>query len=211
MSSKFAKLFENSRSRAGRMKQRVVARSRWKRLQQEDEILLEFGSGSKRGSNGWTTVDLTGADISWDLRSGIPLNSNSVDRIYSSHLLEHIPYPELIKFLGECLRVLKSDGNFSVCVPNFRHYIEAYIKKTEFIEKSQCWKPGVVDTGSSLDQVNYMAYMKDEHKYMFDEENLINTLRKAGFAHAELRTFDAGIDLKKRDFESIYATAYKKA
>ena len=54
-----------------------------------------------------------------------------------------------------------------------------------------------------------MAYMAGEHCYMFDEENLVNTLRKVGFTSVELRAFDESIDLKERDFESIYATAIK--
>jgi hypothetical protein len=51
--------------------------------------------------------------------------------------------------------------------------------------------------------------MKDEHKYMFDEENLINTLTKCGFSNVKLREFDEELDILKRDKESIYAKASK--
>ena len=44
---------------------------------------------------------------------------------------------------------------------------------------------------------------------MFDEENLINTLRQAGFSDVKLREFDHQLDLKERDSESIYALAIK--
>ena len=40
----------------------------WHRLKRSKAIKLDLGSGAKRGSNGWTTVDITGADISHDLR-----------------------------------------------------------------------------------------------------------------------------------------------
>ena len=66
-----------------------------------------------------------------------------------------------------------------------------------------------INTGSKLDQVNYMAYMDGHHKYLFDEENLIKTLLTAGFRSAELRNFDSNLDIKERDFESIYALARK--
>lgn len=62
--------------------------------------------------NGFTTVDINGANISWDLKNGIPLKDNSVDLIYSSHLLEHIPFKELILFLKDCKRVLKKMESF---------------------------------------------------------------------------------------------------
>ena len=44
---------------------------------------------------------------------------------------------------------------------------------------------------------------------MFDEENLVNTLKKAGFSDVKLRVFDESIDLLERDNESIYALAIK--
>ena len=51
--------------------------------------------------------------------------------------------------------------------------------------------------------------MKDQHKYMFDEVSLINTLKKSGFAKARLREFDKDLDLLVRDIGSIYAIAIK--
>jgi len=187
----------------------VAAKKSWKKLEKSSLVKIELGSGSKKGKDGWTTVDQYGADINWDLRRGIPLPNGSVDKIYSSHLLEHIPYQELIPFLRECRRVMKLDAEFSVCVPNFRLYVDAYKNKKLFRSRDTWWQPGKVDTGSSIDQLNYLAYMLDEHKYMFDEENLINTLTQAGFSNVQLRDFDAELDILERDFESIYAIAVK--
>ncbi len=51
--------------------------------------------------------------------------------------------------------------------------------------------------------------MGNEHKYMFDEENLVNLLKKCGFSKVKLRDFNPDLDLKSRDFESIYAIGYK--
>ena len=105
--------------------------------------------------------------------------------------------------------LLKKEGSFSVCVPCAGKYIKAYQNGEVFIEKEKCWPNGFVDTGSKLDQVNYIAYMDGEHNYMFDEENLVNTLKKAGFKKVKIREFDSKIDLHGRDFESIYAIGYK--
>ncbi len=183
---------------------------KWKNLKKSSEIKLELGSGERKGTNGWTTIDNKSSDINWDLRRGIPLPDNCVDKIYSSHLLEHIPYNELIAFLSECHRVMKVNGEFSVCVPNFRLYINSYIEGENFKDKSLWHQPGLINTGSAIDQLNYMMYMDGQHKYMFDEENLINTLYLSGFKDVSLRDFDHTLDLKERDFESIYAVAFKK-
>jgi predicted SAM-dependent methyltransferase len=151
-----------------------------------------------------------GADIYRDLRNGIPLKKNTVSTIYTSHLLEHIPFKQLIPFLEECKRVLKPGGGvLSVCVPNAGNYIEAYIEKRQFRSIESFYELAKVETGSFIDQLNYIAYMDGQHCYLFDEENLLNTLKKAGFSKVQLRTFDSAIDMIERDFESIYAVATK--
>ena len=189
--------------------QMFLSRSKWKSLKKQSEIKLELGSGSKKGIDGWTTVDSGDADIKWDLKFGIPLSDKSVDKIYSSHLLEHISYNNLIPFLKECKRVLKIGGEFSVCVPNFRLYIDAYKDGKLFQTRDKWWQPAMINTGSNIDQLNYMIYMLDHHKYMFDEQNLINTLTKVGFLNVSLREFDDTLDLISRNEESIYAKAIK--
>jgi predicted SAM-dependent methyltransferase len=189
--------------------QMFLSRSKWKSLKKLSEIKLELGSGSKKGVDGWTTVDIGDADIKWDLKFGIPLSDKSVDKIYSSHLLEHISYNNLIPFLKECKRVLKIGGEFYVCVPNFRLYIDAYKDGKLFQARDKWWQPAMINTGSNIDQLNYMTYMLDHHKYMFDEQNLINTLTKAGFLNVSLREFDDTLDLISRNEESIYAKAIK--
>lgn len=182
---------------------------KWYALKKRNSIWLELGSGAKKGSNGWVTIDLIGADISYDLRKGFPLPNESVDRIYTSHMLEHISYKELVGFIDECYRVLKKGGELSVCVPNAGLYIRSYIEGVWFRPASEGYGPALVNTGSLLDQVNYIAYMDGHHKYMFDEENLINTLSKAPFEDVHLRDFNEATDLKSRDFESVYAIAIK--
>ena len=187
-----------------------ISLRKWAALIKRNSIFLELGSGPKKGSNDWVTVDFSGADISYDLRKGIPLPANSVDRIYSSHMFEHMPYKELIIFINDCYRVLKDNGELSVCVPDASHYIRSYIDGVDFLPKDMLYVPAAVNTGSLIDQINYIAYMDGQHKYMFDSQNLINTLRKAPFSTVNIRCFDEVLDLKDRDHESIYAIAIKK-
>ncbi len=189
--------------------QQLPSRLLWLKLSSKQVIKLELGSGSKKGTNDFTTVDQYGADINYDLRKGIPLKDNTVDYIYTSHMFEHIPFRELIIFIGECKRVLKQNGILSVCVPNAALYLEAYNNKVQFKNHENMHKAAIVNTGSLIDQINYEAYMNGEHCYMFDKENLINTLKKGGFEHTNLREFDESLDMKERDYESIYALAKK--
>ena len=179
-------------------------------LNREREIFLEVGAGDKKGSNGWITIDMTrNCDIFWDLRKGIPFPNESVSKIYSSHFFEHLTFKEGQIFLDECLRVLIPGGTFSICVPNARIYIEAYLNRSELdIDKFFGYKPAYNNT-TRIDYVNYTAYMDGHHKYMFDEENLVYLLKAKGMKNVRLREFDPLLDLKVRDFESIYAIAEK--
>ena len=105
-------------------------------LKRTEAIFLEVGAGDKKGSNNWLTIDITGkCDIFWDLRRGIPFPANSIKGIYSSHFFEHLSYNEIIQFLAECKRVLIPSGTFSICVPNAKLYIEAYLDSSNLDQK----------------------------------------------------------------------------
>ncbi len=100
-------------------------------LQSEEQIKLELGAG-KRKMKGWATIDMNDScDIFMDLRSPIPFPDNSVDQIYSSHVLEHFYYQDLVNLVAECYRVLKKSGSFKVAVPNAKIYLDAYLNKAD--------------------------------------------------------------------------------
>lgn len=177
-------------------------------LESRRPICLEVGAGDKKGCDGWVTLDMTGGcDLYWDLRKGIPFPDGTVAKLYSSHFFEHLTYREGQEFLDECLRVLSPGGSFSICVPDARIYIEAYLGQRDG-SKLCGYKPAFNST-TKIDYLNYMAYMDGLHKYMFDEENLLHILHAKGFRNVRTRPFDASLDLKERDFESIYALAEK--
>lgn len=179
-------------------------------LRNDKKIYLEIGAGSKKGENGWITLDLRmKSDICWDLRKGIPFPDESIHKIYSSHLLEHLYFDEGQGLLDECLRVLVKGGIFSICVPNARLYIEAYLKGNELDHSKFFGCKSAYNNTSRIDYVNYIAYMGKQHKYMFDEENLVAVLENKNFKNVHLRDFDPNLDKQKRDFESIYAEAQK--
>lgn len=179
-------------------------------LKENREIYLEIGSGSKKGENGWTTLDMApGCDIFWDLSEGLPFPDETVHKIYSSHVLEHFTYIEGQRLLAESLRVLIPGGLFSICVPNARIYIDAYAARRTLEAVTYFGYEPAFNATSMINYVNYVAYMDGHHKYMFDEENLIADIEKSGFKSVRLRGFDRTIDLEVRDFESIYAEAKK--
>jgi predicted SAM-dependent methyltransferase len=170
---------------------------------------VEIGSGPARGRNGWTTLDMHGADLSWNLAWGLPFADGSLSKIYSSHVMEHFPYDALIGLLRECLRALRPGGVYSAAVPNAALYVESYVRRD--LSKLNMQYPPALRSELAIDALNYVAYMDGQHLYMFDGENLQRVLRVAGFAEVRLRAFDPALDRKERDHESIYVEAVKAA
>jgi predicted SAM-dependent methyltransferase len=192
------------------MRHRSSKRSIRRLLKEGRGICVELGAGDKRGEHGWVTIDMTkNCDIYWDLRRGIPFPNDSVQRIYSSHFFEHLSFAEAQRFLDECKRALVPNGKFSICVPNARIYLDAYAKGNSLDAATYFGYGSAYNHTTRIDYVNYTAYMDGAHKYMFDEENLIFILKSKGFRNVRLREFDPSLDLRERDFESIYAEAEK--
>jgi len=193
-----------------RQRRRLAARSTLKQLKASGrELWLDIGGGDRHGSGGWTTVDLvTGCDLYWDLRDGLPFADNSVARVYSSHLFEHLEFRDGQALMSECLRALRPGGSFSICVPNAAMYIRSYTDGSPLPDDYFGWR-AAFNTTTPIDAVNYIAYMDGHHKYMFDRENLVRRLELAGLADVHLREFDASIDMAERDYESIYAEGIK--
>lgn len=176
----------------------------------KEPIRLEIGAGPERKLPGWTTADLSACcDLVLDLTKPLPFPDNSVEKIYSSHVLEHFYFNDLLALLSECRRVLKPSGVFSASVPNARLYIEAYARPESFDPAKYCRHAPAYNYNSKIDFLNYMAYMDGHHRYMFDEENIIAILGKAGFRNPCLRPFDSSIDVAQREYQSIYVQAEK--
>ena len=176
-------------------------------------IKIEFGSGPHIYShqrNEYLTSDrFFKCDLPWDARIPMPFIKKKVSSIYSSHFLEHLSFDELKSHLKYCSNyLLCKGGNYMVSVPNAKLYLDAYSESRESELINLAWNPGLPKTGSLIDQVNYIAYMNQEHKILFDKEFLLNSMIQNGFKIANQRQFDYSIDLPGRHFESLYCIAY---
>jgi ubiquinone/menaquinone biosynthesis C-methylase UbiE len=68
----------------------------------------------------------------WDVRDGVPFPDNSVEGIQSTHFLEHLDEDEAISFIQECLRVLKSGGQFLCLCPEYHSKGAIYLGHKSF-------------------------------------------------------------------------------
>lgn len=93
-----------------------------------------------------------------DCRKGLPLESNSVDFIYTSHFLEHLYRYEMVDLLKECHRVLKPTGRMRVVLPDLDLLVEYYRKHS--MDDFARWVPKDREVWTYADMfvVNFYAF-----------------------------------------------------
>jgi predicted SAM-dependent methyltransferase len=102
--------------------------------QKKDPKIIELGPGIAKkypNSIGLDIVDKESVDFQCDLSKGLGfIPSNSLDLVYSSHLLEHIEDLEFL--MKEVERVLKPGGRMVSIVPHFSnpYFYSDYTHKT---------------------------------------------------------------------------------
>ena len=176
----------------------------------EADIKLNLGCGPNL-RNGWVNVDLfeSGA-LALDLREPFPFPSRYVSRIYCSHFLEHLEYPEYaVGFVDECFRVLKPGGIIHLVVPDTALQLRAYLENDEAYFKYRLDQLVEWRSNNPMHLLNYDLRQGSDHKYSYDSRTLNEILVNAGFASIETRAFDSTIDLADHEMESLYVDAIK--
>ena len=62
-----------------------------------------------------------------NLLTSMPITSDSVQLVYSSHFIEHIPKPDVDGFLRECLRILQPGGVLRLVLPDLQEMARTYL------------------------------------------------------------------------------------
>jgi ubiquinone/menaquinone biosynthesis C-methylase UbiE len=90
---------------------------------------LDIGSAEARFKD-YTTVDLYApeADVKADA-GALPFDDNSVEAIWASHILEHIPPPRVQPVLREWLRVLEPGGTATIATPDLDDACRAWLER----------------------------------------------------------------------------------
>ena len=93
-------------------------------------IRLNIGCGS-RFHNSWLNIDQYGDNsqiFSWNILDGQPFPDESIDVVYSAHVLEHFDRVGANLFLNEIYRILKPSGILRIVVPNLEEICKSYLQ-----------------------------------------------------------------------------------
>ena len=151
-----------------------------------------------------------------DATKGLPLQPESCEVVYSSHMLEHLDRSGADKFLKEAFRVLRPGGIIRIAVPDLKKQIAQYNDSADadaFIEATHL----CVSRPNTLAQrIRLLLVGTRHHQWMYDGDSLSRLLQKHGFI--EIEVLPAGktnipepepLDLQERSSESVYVEAKK--
>jgi len=123
------------------------------------KINLGGGNTKKKGFINIDVINFENVDIVHDITKGIPLEDSSVEEIYSSHFVEHVP--DLISLMNEIYRVCKNNALVKIKAPYFKsigafkdptHKIFITEKTFEYFDKEKM--------GTSLPEYNISTNFK---------------------------------------------------
>ena len=126
-----------------------------------------------------------------DIVKGLPIEPESVDGLFCSHVLEHLSYTDFYLALNNSFKYLKRGGIFRIIVPNLEYYINKYQmsitsdnedkKAKAAIEfcKGTCF--GIEGSRTTLTQRLNDAFANSGHRWMWDYSSLTQALSENGF------------------------------
>ncbi len=164
-------------------------------LRQHEIRKLHLGAG-ENVQPGWLNTDLHDygrADelVYLDVREPFPLPDASFGFVFSEHMLEHLSYPEGLRCLRECIRVLRPGGRIRIATPSLEQLARLY--EPELTEVQQRYVRWAVDefvpeAGSPLPGFVVNNFMQAwGHRFVYDRGTLRHALEAAGFADVEER------------------------
>jgi len=155
---------------------------------------LHFGCGQNILS-GWDNLDLPGCDT----RKPLTYSNNSIDFIFTEHMIEHLDEIDGFNFMSECFRILKPGGVLRISCPSIDGVIDVYQNwknidseftktfrnRTHFINhvcygESIHYNARMFTIDNKIHQYNNGA---EWHRFLYDKEDFLEKLTNIGFTN----------------------------
>lgn len=156
---------------------------RYLRAPKKGELKVHLGPGQRNYIEGWINVDanmFTGkCDVWADLRNPLPFHSETIDAMYSHHMVEHLP--NIHFHFREVYRCLKPGGIYRVGGPNGDSAI------AKFTENDLRWFGDFPDLRASIGgRLENFIFCRQEHLTILTYSFLDEIMTDAGFTDLRL-------------------------
>lgn len=177
-------------------------------LEQSHTKKLNIGCGHNELA-GWLNIDYF-PEIPhvahFDARKTFPLPPSTFDYVFCEHMIEHVTYPDGLKMLGECHRVLKPNGRLRISTPNLQFLADLLNdKKTDLQNAYIQWSTGkYVPADFKSDTFVINNFVRDwGHRFIYDEKTLYHSLELTGFRHIETFAVGQSNDAQLANLENV--------
>jgi SAM-dependent methyltransferase len=124
---------------------------------------------------------------------GLPLSPNSVDKLYASHVLEHLTYEEALLALANSHTLLKPGGVFRLIVPDLHARASRYLTSSNKADAANKFQDSTLlghrTRARGFFAAIIAAYGNSHHLWMWDEPSLTDALRRTGFNNIRRYSF----------------------
>ena len=151
-----------------------------------------------------------------DATRSIPLQTSSVDCIYTSHMVEHLSQKGARSFLNEVKRVLKVGGVVRISVPDLRIAVDEYLGSNDadaFMREILVQAPEI---NTIKQKISLFVSGYRHHQWMYDGASLSKLLFEMGFDSVEIcrdgktNSVDSDdLNLYEREEQSVYVEGIK--
>ena len=146
----------------------------------------------------------------------IPCADNSVEVVYSSHMIEHLDRREAQEFLLEVKRILQPGGILRLAAPDISRLVNGYLATGDADKFVTSTNMSLAKSADTLSRVRLALIGPRHHLWMYDGRSLDKLLRDAGFTAVSIMppgktniTDPGGLHLEERAEESVYVEAVR--
>jgi len=168
---------------------------------------LQIGSGHNL-LDGWLNTTLYPFEpgtIFLDASLPFPMPADSLDYIFSEHVIEHLEFEEAEHMLRQCFRVLKSGGRIRLATPDLKQIIALYTQPEADAQQDYIrwimdqFRPHIGEYNPA--HVINHSFHGWRHKFIYDGATLAGALEKAGFRNIERLEPGSSADEELRGIE----------
>lgn len=145
---------------------------------------LHLGAGD-HPLPGWINTDIAHGHGNHflDATKKFPFDDNEIDRIFSEHMIEHLPLEGGLNMISECYRILVPGGRVRISTPDLvflcRLVTEPTIAKDKYIEWScRCFCKGLPICAETVVNNFVRAW---GHQFIWSSEMLTEEMERVGF------------------------------
>lgn len=162
-----------------------------KKIRQNKPVKLHLGCGPNIW-NDWINVegDYIGEQpgiVNFNITDKFPLPDNSVDEIFTSHVIEHIMPNEVPGMFAEWLRILKPGGFVATEWPDLLKCAKFLVENPEmmYTKDRNRLKRGIAGIFGNISKYQDVAML---HKWGYSEESMKVLKEEVGFSRVTIET-----------------------